>query len=683
MEKGQLVEFKKGSDRRLAVLDRPEGKKHWVALDERGTSHKIQPRDITFELPGGDFEQSDIQRIQSEMSDYLDPSMLEVAWELLIEDNATVDPAGLAQLLFSDNSLVPCYAAHCLLSEDRVFFKQRKDGYGPRPANQVDEIRHQQEREQERQAQWESFIAKVTAQIEACKGLSFSDRPQPDWAPEEILYLESLERYALFEKEAPNAGPALELLKALNRYESGENAFDLLVDVARWSPYENLQLRRRKLPTTFSERLQEVTPTSIQDAPPDEDAERRLDLTHLKVYTIDDESTREIDDGLSVETLEDGSQQIWVHIADPTRWIRLGDELDLEARRRGTTVYLPEQVIPMFPEALATGPMSLVQGETCCALSFRVKLDEEGGVADYSIHTSHIRPTYRLTYSDVDEMLELGVTEELELTALNEAAKQRLRWREAQGSITINLPESSIKVRNGGEDIEIDVLEESASRQLVAEMMIMTSEVVGRYGRDNELPVPFRSQPQPELPPEAELMQLPAGPVRGSALRRCMSRSEVNLTPSRHASLGLDVYTQTTSPIRRYSDLIAHYQVKAHLRGGPLAFEAEELQTLLQTLGPIAYEAVLVERQTKNYWAMEYLRRHGDKAWDVLMLRWLREHERLGLVMIEDLGIEQAVRFDRLVPLGERFQLRVVHVDPRRAEIRFQEVLEDPAVQGA
>lgn len=671
VEKGQLIEFRQGSDRHLAVLDRPEGKKHWIALDGRGHSQKLHPRDISYELGGEGLAVADIARIEAELADYLDPTALEVAWELLVEDQESIAPKGLAQLLFSDQGMVPCYAAYRLLSEDKLYFKQRKDQYEPRPSAQVEELKHQMAVAQERQARWQSFLDKVHAQLAAPDGAG-----TPTWSAEETVYFEALERLAIFEQEATSTGLALDLLRALKRPESPVAAFGLLVDLGRWSPHENLLLRRKQLPVAFPNQVLDMTPTDPQVAPPDEDCDRRLDLTHLKVYTIDDESTREIDDGLSVETLETGQQQLWIHIADPTRWIRLGDAIDLEARRRGTTVYLPEQVIPMFPEALATGPMSLVQGELCCALSFRVVLDEAGAIADYSIHTSHIRPTYRLSYSDVDEMLELGVTQEPELAALHAAAQQRQRWREQQGSITIHLPESSIKVCDGDE-IRIEVLDESQSRQLVAELMILTGEVAGRYGRDNELPVPFRGQPQPELPPEVELLQLPAGPVRASAVRRCMPRSEVNLTPSRHASLALDVYTQATSPIRRYSDLIAHYQIKAHLRGGPLAFEAEELQSLLQTLGPITYEAVLVERQTKNYWALEYLRRRGDQLWNVLMLRWLREHELLGLVMLEDLGIEQAVRFERRVALGDRLTLRVVHVDPRRAEIHFQEVAED------
>ncbi|MGA1473756.1 MAG: RNB domain-containing ribonuclease, partial [Prochlorothrix sp.] len=229
----------------------------------------------------------------------------------------------------------------------------------------------------------------------------------------------------------------------------------------------------------------------------------------------------------------------------------------------------------------------------------------------------------------------------------------------------------------------IDVLEESASRQLVAEMMILAGEVAGRYGQTHDLALPFRNQPQPELPPEEELSLLPPGPVRDCAIRRCMPRSEVSLTPARHSSLGLATYTQVTSPIRRYSDLLAHFQIKAHLRGDEPPFTPEQMQELLMTASSASYEATLVERQTNRYWGLEYLRRQGNQVWPALVLRWLREHENLALVLLEDLGLELATRFDRTVHIGDQIHLRVSHVDPRRDVIQFQQVFQDAAMQSA
>lgn len=679
MEKGTLIEFRlqgdtvsdKSRQRRLAVVDRPEGKKHWVVLDERGQSHTLHPRQITYTVAGQSYKPAEIAAFWQEIQPYLDLDNLEVAWELLVEDGESVDPAAMALLLFSDQSPSLCYAAYYLLSEDKLYFKQKGDRYEPRPPAQVTELKHQSELEAQRQQEWQGFLTRVRQAMEG---------EQVEWQCSDRSRLEALERFAVFGDEANHRAPALETLTALRRPETAQAAFQLLVDLRLWSLHENMFLRRSQIPIQFSTKAVDMTQRRLLTPPPDPDF-NRLDLTHLKVYTIDDESTREIDDGLSVEFLPDGQQRLWIHIADPTRWLSPGDDLDLEARRRCTTLYLPTGMIPMFPPELATGPMSLNQGRVCTALSFGVILDQAGAVQDYQISASLVKPTYRLTYDDVDEMLELGIQAEPELEALATWARRRESWRRSQGAISIHMPESSIKVEE--DEITICVLDDSASRTLVAEMMILAGEVAGCYGEAHNLALPFRGQSQPELPSEEELLKLQPGPVRDCAIRRCMPRSEVSTTPCRHASLGLNAYTQVTSPIRRYADLLAHFQIKANLRGEPLPFSVEATKELIQAVSNTAYEATLVERQTNRYWSLEYLRRHSAEVWHALMLRWLREHENLGLVLLEDLGLEMAMRFNRPVEPGDRLDVKVVFVDPRQDIIQFTELsqsLEQAAV---
>jgi exoribonuclease-2 len=649
------------------VADRPEGKKNWVVIDERGQAYTLHPRDFTYEVGGASYQPADIGPFVAEAEAYIDPSTLEIAWEFLTEAGESADPAALAQLLFSDQSPTFAYAAHRLLVEDKIFFKQKGDRYEPRPVAQVDELRLQLERETQRQQEWESFVTK------ARQGLG----GEPvEWQKCDRPRLETLERLALLGDESSQRSQAIDILNALGVAPTVAGAFDTLVALGLWSVHENLALRRSQIPSHFSEETLTMAQQRLQSPPPDPDA-HRVDLTHLKAYTVDDASTQEIDDGLSLEPLPDGTQRLWVHIADPTRWLIPGDDLDLEARRRCTTVYLPTGMVPMFPLELATGAMSLIQGQTCCALSFGITLTEAGDIQDYQIHPTLIRPTYRLTYDDVDEMLELGITAEPELQGLAHWAKVRGQWRLTQGAISINMPESNIKVSETEDDIVIEVLNDSMARQMVAEMMILAGEVAARYGQAHALAIPFRSQPQPELPSDEELIQLPTGWVRDSAIRRCMTRSEVGVTPSRHATLGLDSYSQVTSPIRRYLDLLVHFQLKAHLRGEPLPFSSTEVTELAIGASSAAYEATLVERQTKRYWALEYLRRHQDRPWDVMLLRWLREDEGLGLIMVEDLGLELAMRFNRAVALGEQFQVRVSHASPRQDVIRFEEVVDD------
>ena len=662
MEKGTLVEIQVQGDRRLAVIDRPEGKKNVVVIDGNGRSHTIHPRQVLYEWMGGQYKSSDIPNFLEAIEPYLDPSSLEVAWELLSEDGDFATPKSLAELLFSESTPEACYAAHRLLSTDKIFFKQKGDRYEPRSASQISDIKHQLATEEQRQKEWQSFLSSIERAL---------SEEQVEWQESDYLRLDALERFAVQGNETPGQPLAKDVLSTLNRPTTHQGAFQLLVDLGIWDIHENLFLKQRQIPIQFSKEVLNMAHCLLDSSPPDRDV-NRLDLTHLKVCTIDDESTREIDDGLSLEFLEDGRKRIWIHIADPTRWMHPGDDLDLDARRRASTVYLPTGIVPMFPPELATGPMSLVQGRVCCALSFGVVLDDDGMVDEYSIHPSLIRPTYRLTYEDVDEILELGVAAEPELESIAELAERRSAWRRSQGAISIHMPESSIKVQDN--EITISILDDSKSRELVAEMMILAGEVAGRYGQAHGLPLPFRGQTQPELPPDDELVALPAGPVRYCAIRRCMPRSEMSTLPIRHAGLGLDLYTQVTSPIRRYTDLLCHFQLKAHLRGEAVPFDGDTLKEMVQTVTSTAYEATLVERQTNRYWGLEFLRRHDNQVWQGLMLRWLREHESLGLVLLEDLGLELPIHLTRPVELGDRLELKVTYADPRQDVIRFAEL---------
>lgn len=662
MEKGTLVEFRVQGERRLGVIDRPEGKKDWIVIDQGGNPHKLRPQRFDYIIKAGPSNYKEIGNFLREVQPYLDASGLEVAWELLAGENQLVTPEDMAEILFSDRSPQFCYAAHCLLSDDKVYFKNKGDGYEARSENQVEEIKHQLEVEQQRQREKSQFLQRLQ---QALAGETV------EWSESDRIRLESLEKFILQPEQKYPA--AMDILSLLGRSQTPEAAFELLVDLKWWSSHENLFLRRSSYPVQFSKKVLDVARLNLLNPPADADVNNRLDLTHQKIYTIDDESTEEIDDGLSVEMLADGGHRLWIHIADPSRLVLPDDELDLEARRRSTSLYLPTGMVPMFPLELAAGPMSLIQGKLCPALSFGVILDETGAIADYRIHPSTIKPTYRLTYEDVDEMLHLDLQHEPEVRILNRWAKQRHAWRKSQGSINIQMPESSIKVKDNDEII-VELQEVSPSRQLVAEMMILAGEIAGRYCQEHEIPVPFRGQPQPELPPDEELILLPAGPVRSCALRRCMPRSEMTTIPNRHASLGLNTYSQVTSPIRRYTDLLTHFQLKAHLRGDQLPFTRDRMQEILYSVASSAQEATSVERQTNRYWSLEFLRRQGDQVWQALVLRWLREEENLGLILLEELGLELPHRFERSVSLGDRFQVQVSRADPHRDEIRFREL---------
>jgi exoribonuclease-2 len=674
LEKGTLVEVKLHGDRRLVVIDRPEGKKHFQAIDENGNTHTIHPREINYTIKASgensSFTHLQIPSFLQKVEKFLDPSSLEVAWEILIEDNQATNPNDLANLLFSESSAVTSYASYCLLSNDKIYFKQKGDLYEPRSSSQVSELKHQADAAAQRAKLIEEFQQKLTTK------LSGGDVA---WTTSDRSRLDCLERYALYGDEASDKAAAQELLSFAKRSKNEQAAFQMLVDLGIWSEHENLNLLRSQIPIRFANELIAAAQECFTAPIPDNMGDLRRDLTHLHVYTIDDISTTEIDDGLSIETLADGRKRIWIHIADPTRWLDPESPLDKDARKRGTSVYLPTGVIPMFPIELAAGPMSLIENKVCHAMSFAVDLDEVGAVAHYEIVASLVKPNYRLTYEDVEEMLQLGVEDDLDRLA--DFARLRKKWRVDQGAIEIHLPDTSVKVDSkNGDRLTLELMEDTFSRQLVAEMMILAGEVAAKFAQTNNIPIPYRYQEQPELPPLDTLMQLPSGPVREFAICRCMTKGSLGLYASRHSGLGLDAYAQVTSPIRRYSDLLAHWQIKAFLREEPLPFTAEMLTAILQAIDPAIWDANQVEKQSVRYWSLEYLRRNKDVVWEALMLDWLRENEKLALVLIEDLGLKLPMRINRQIQVGDNLRIKTGEVDPRKDIIYFQEAQQSTSV---
>jgi exoribonuclease-2 len=661
VEIGTLVEFRHNNDKLLAVVQGTEGKKNLVLGAASGQTYSVHPRQIDYSLKaeGSPTSADRIPAFMRQVESLLDPEGLAVAWELLVEDRQPVAVVDIAQILFSQDSPVALYAAYRLLSEDSLYFKQKADLYEPRPAAQVQDLLHQKTIAEQRQREQADFEARLRSALQ--------DRLAVEWTAAERLRLESLERLALHGEAATDREQGIQLLKLAGRDTHPDAAIALLVDLKLWSKHENIDLRQSGIPIRFSAELEAAAAHLMQEAPPD--STDRVDLTHLHTYTIDDASTRDIDDALSVEELAEGGERIWIHIADPSRWVSPDHPLELEARKRGTSVYLPEQVIPMFPRDLTTGPMSLVQGEVRCALSFGIRLNEDGSIAETLIQPSLIKVTYRLTYEDADEMLELGA--ERELTALAAAAQTRYQWRLGRGAISINLPEQDIKVID--EVPHLRVIEDTPARQLVAELMVLTGEAVASYARNHEIPFLYRFQMDPDLPPPDLLAQLPPGPVRDFALIRCMPRAEMTTTASGHAGLALDAYSQVTSPIRRYADLVAHRQLKAHLAGDPLPYSLDDLRRVITGLDPITYEAVQVERKRKRYWTLEFLKLQTQQVWRSLILGFLREHENLALVMLDEIAFRCPVRFERQIQPGEWVDLELLKVDPRTDGVEWRE----------
>ncbi|MDJ0566007.1 MAG: RNB domain-containing ribonuclease, partial [Microcystis sp. M49629_WE12] len=258
MEKGTLVEFRVQGERRLGVIDRPEGKKDWIVIDQGGNPHKLRPQRFDYIIKAGPSNYKEIGNFLREVQPYLDPSGLEVAWELLAGENQLVTPETMAEILFSDRSPQFCYAAHCLLSDDKVYFKNKGDGYEARSENQVEEIKHQLEVEQQRQREKSQFLQRLQ---QALAGETV------EWSESDRIRLESLEKFILQPEQKYPA--AMDILSLLGRSQTPEAAFELLVDLKWWSSHENLFLRRSSYPVQFSKKVLDVARLNLLNPPAD------------------------------------------------------------------------------------------------------------------------------------------------------------------------------------------------------------------------------------------------------------------------------------------------------------------------------------------------------------------------------------------------------------------------------
>lgn len=378
----------------------------------------------------------------------------------------------------------------------------------------------------------------------------------------------------------------------------------------------------------------------VREPPADADADRRLSLVHLNAFAIDDEATVEVDDALSVEALDDGRTRVWIHIADPTRFIEYGSLLEKEARRRQTSIYLPTETVPMLPLALAAGPLSLRPDHESCALSVGVVLAKDGKVNDTDVLiTPTLIQSTRLTYEAADVALggqgegtpdRLSADQAADLRQLHAWAQRREEWRRRQGSTEAYsqtpMPDARVKAARDataedgwtvfldGESGQGD--KESSARTLVKELMLVAGESIARFGAAHDVPLLYRAQSMRDLDWLA-VEDLPDGMAKTWFVIGHLEGLRLTPGPEKHQGLGLSAYVWATSPIRRYADLLLHFQIKAHLRGDPLPFQApgdgaeQALVAMIQQGGDRARK---LERGATEYWTKEFFRRSAQRG---------------------------------------------------------------------
>lgn len=587
------------------------------------------------------------------------------AWLLLQEADEAVSLAEFSELVSSagDPSSAAAQRAACWLElvGPQLWFRWRQEEISARSLQELRPLRRERRRRQleaEREQSWQALLR----------------RRQPVDAealpPEQRQRLEQLQQLAAGRIEPDQLEPALrQSLSALHLGGDRGDLRHLLVELGQWDRHRLLSLAGTTWSSGFKPELLAEAERLLAMAGLEQPGDAtRLDLSGQHCVTIDDDDTRDIDDGLALERRSDGSLRIWIHVADPGRLIAADSPLDLEARRRGSSLYLAAGNLPMFPEALSNGPFSLRQGQRSAAWSLWVELDEAGDIGAYSIQRSWVKPTYRLSYSDADDLIDLAPPEDPDLADLDRLLERRRRWRLARGALLMDLPEGRIRSHEG--EPQLEITEPSPSRQMVAEAMILAGAVAARFGMEHGLALPYRSQLPADLPAAAELQALPDGAVRFAAIKRCLSRGLMGTQPAAHFSLGLPAYVQATSPIRRYGDLVVQRQIAAILDGSaPLS--TEQLQELLEQFDTAGREGIGISREDQRHWQQVWFETHRGGQWSAQFLRWLRPQDRLGLVRIEELALDLAAECPSGSAPGDLLLLRVKQVDSLRDQLRL------------
>lgn len=595
------------------VLAEREGERLLLRLPEG--AQRVRPKDVLLLYV---FQEG--EPVPAALDRSPDPALaaqVEAAWELL--EGEAVPFREFAELVLGAYTPEAAYQAFSLLKEGDLFVWEG-ERVRARRREEVEALRQRKEEER----------ARAQAFQEGLEALRRGERVEP--------LVKEVEAVALGRrKESP-------VLKALRLPQTPEAAHALLLRLGAWR-YENPHPARLGLlafPLTGKEPLPNPE-LSLGELPEEE----RKDLTHLPAFAIDDEGSQDPDD--AVYALWEGEGfRLFVHVADVAALVPPDSPADLEVRRRGANLYLPEGTVPMLPLE-ATRRLGLGLLPVSPALTFELLVSEEGELLELSVYPSWVRVT-RLTYREALEGEALA-----DLARLAAAFRAR-RLRE--GGIDLSFPE--VKVRLEGERVRILPLPPYESRVWVREAMLLAGYAAAHFALEHALPVPFATQEAPEPAETAE------GLAGMWAQRRRMRRAQLRAQPAPHRGLGLPVYVQATSPLRRYLDLVVHQQIRAFLRGErPLSREEVLLRVgAAEAVADLVREA---ERKSHEHWTLVHLLQEGYEGVGVLV----EKRKGQGVFFLPELGLATPVALGQDLPLNAEVRLRFLEADLAGLSARF------------
>ncbi|MDR2358657.1 MAG: VacB/RNase II family 3'-5' exoribonuclease [Prevotellaceae bacterium] len=485
-------------------------------------------------------------------------------------------------------------------------------------------------------------------------------------------------------------------------------------------------LQRNNFPTDFSPEEEEAAAAIRFDITP-ADISTRLDLRGIPTFTIDPDGTKDVDDALSIQALPNGNWAIGVHIADVTHYIKPGSILDKRAYQYTTSIYLPDRVLPLFPDTVTHG-CSLFAGEDKLAFSVLFEIDNEAKVIRRKIAKTVICSQRQFTYGEAQQLMD-GASGEFdgELRTLYTLSQQLRKARHADGAITFSdRPELYFEFDEMGKVISVKPHKRLESMKLIEEFMLLANRNVAEIAARKRMPFIFRTHGLPNKRMFDELRRVAMNyghTLRGASIPNSttsrtiaksisnfMSQLEgeqeemlfVNLSirsmacgkyspvPRRHFALSFDHYTHFTSPIRRYMDMVVHRLLTNAFIDRSARTNIFNYETACQHFNFMREKAKALEDCMERQKAAEYL---SDKVGQEFEGTITHVSPTTLSVTLSDTGIRGRVMLKSLLDdcyelntdqyiiqgkttgdfyrIGHRVTVRVAHVDSGRAIVDF------------
>ena len=572
------------------------------------------------------------------------------------------------------------------LSRDGLYFKYKSGRYYPKKEKEVAERKNRIEQERKNQKKREEKRELVRGWFEENlmgeglskeglgeglpkKGLGegLPKKGLGEGLPKEVMeYFEPLRGYLIHQEEWGKKEVTFERIEELrNNYkvEGLEHAEGLYNFLLRWGVLreeEDLILLKYELKSDFSEKM--VGFVGLVGGY-EGGLEGREDFRDIYTMSIDTEGTRDIDDGLTLEE-KGGGYEVGVHIADVSHFIKRSNELDEEALMRSSSIYFPFRRWGMFPGDLSEFRMSLIAGELRPVLSFIFRINGDYEVIDHELKLCEIRVDKNLSYQEAECVLESGGEEGRKLQILYGLAKRLKERREAEGALEFNRTE--LKIKRGG-DGRLRIMREDQDLKtqfLVKELMIYINHKAANICHEEGIPGIYIYQDEPE----GEKRKYSEEELEGSRWKffeqmKGLKRSEMSMLGGRHYSLGLSRYTQCSSPIRRYHDLLVQRQLKRYIMGVSMedSYSEEEIKSIFPGLERTQRTIKQAEREKCRYWILKYIEQEKGRIWEGQVIKKVSKGY---MIEIQEVSIPVFLYSEKTMGMDEKVEVIVEKVKP-------------------